>query len=56
MKHIFKAEKIIFEDEQGYMLYQFSGEKCVISQFIRAEDFENFLSTAGINRNDIIFL
>ena len=56
MKYILKAEKVVFENQPGYMLHQFSGKKCVISQFIRAEDFENFLSVAGINQNDIVFI
>ena len=56
MKYIFRAKKASFEGKPGYMLYQFSGDKCIVSQFIRAEDFENFLSAAGINRNDIIFI
>ena len=56
MRYIFKAEKAIFEGDPGYMLYQYSGENCLVSQFIRAEEFEDFLSAAGIKRSDIIFL
>lgn len=56
MRYIFKAEKVFFENQLGYMLYQYSNNECIVSQFIRAEDFEDFLSAAGINRNDIIFI
>ena len=56
MRYIFKAEKIVFEDQPGYMLYQYSGNECIVSQFIRAEEFENFLIAARINQSEIVFL
>ena len=56
MEYNFKAEKVVFENKPGYMFYQYSGEKCIVSQFILSEDFENFLGAAGINRSDIIFI
>lgn len=52
----FKAEKIVFEDQSGYMLYQYDGEKSVVSQFVREEEFEEFLHEIGINQSDIIFI
>lgn len=56
MRYIFKAEKVVFENQSGYMLYQYSGNECIVSQFIRAEDFEDFLGAAGISQNDIVFI
>ena len=56
MKYIFKAEKIVFEDRPGYMFYQYSGEKCIASQFVRDDDFKIFLDVSGINLSDIIFI
>lgn len=51
----FKAEKIVFEGQPGYMLHQYIGEKCVVSQFIREEDLEKFLHDSGINQSDNVF-
>ena len=50
----FKAEKIIFEDQLGYMLHQYNGKKCIASQFIQERDFEKFLKLSGINLKDIV--
>ena len=52
----FKAEKIVFEDQRGYMLHQYDGKECVVSQFVREEEFEDFIHEVGINKNDIIFI
>ena len=58
MKYIFKAEKVVFEDQPGYMFYQYreDGVLCVDPGFTPEEEFENFLSAAGINQSEIIFL
>lgn len=52
----FKAEKIVFEDQLGYMLHQYDGKKCIASQFIQERDFEKFLKLSGINLKDIVFI
>ena len=52
----FKAEKIVFEDQLGYMLHQYDGKKCIASQFIQERDFEKFLELSGINLKDIVFI
>ena len=56
MRYIFRAEKASFEGKPGYMLYQYSGNECIVSQFICEEDFEDFLGAARINKNDIVFI
>ena len=52
----FKAEKIVFEDQLGYMLHQYDGKKCIASQFIQERDFEKFLELSGISSQDVVFI